>query len=220
MKYSDRIINRLSPEAKSIAIGLHSAGFVSQQILDETLELEETNADKGRRLYRTVLEVVRHFPHRYRKFLAILHEHTNLDNELMEILTSTCTFERPLLEQVTFDELCSLPVQDIWYPLGLWLGIEERVLQKIQLRHTLSKQFASYKDCKEYFPLSGGERLDDFQIPLTSANIQSISCMKDMFREFLNDSRTPNTRGYLLKALLHCGQMDIVEKKCNLMGKL
>ena len=38
----------------------------------------------------------------------------------------------------TFKELCALPLQNIWYPLGLWLQIEEKELQDIA-KSTVSK---------------------------------------------------------------------------------
>ena len=36
-----------------------------------------------------------------------------------------------LWEVPTLEELCALPVEKVWYPLGLWLGVDEQELQEI-----------------------------------------------------------------------------------------
>ena len=57
---------------------------------------------------------------------------TTCDKKLMKI-------KEALLAEPTLDELCALPVENVWYQLGLWLGVDERELKNIKQSdyHTL-----------------------------------------------------------------------------------
>ncbi len=81
-----RIIEGLSRDPKAIATSLLSRGLISDNVLSETIELNETKVDKARRLFTAVLSVVKRFPKRYDDFVAIFREHGGMYTDLLELL--------------------------------------------------------------------------------------------------------------------------------------
>ncbi len=82
---AERIIEGLSRDSIGIAISLFSKGLISDAVMMETIELNETKVDKARRLFTAVLEAVKLNPGRYDDFLAILREH-GVYTDLLEML--------------------------------------------------------------------------------------------------------------------------------------
>ncbi len=85
VRCSENIIQSLSEDPKTLASRFLQAGLISQDILEQTNELNETNRDRARRLYTTLLGVVTHHPHKYHEFVSILRPnplHTDLVTEL------------------------------------------------------------------------------------------------------------------------------------------
>ena len=82
---AERTIEGLSRDPKRIVTSLLSRGLISDTVLSETIELNETKVDKARILFKTVLEAVKLHPGRYDDFLAILREH-EVYTDLLEML--------------------------------------------------------------------------------------------------------------------------------------
>ncbi len=83
---AEKIVEGLSRDPKAIATSLLSRGLISDTVLRETIELNETKVDKARRLHTTVLDVVKLYPERYDDFLAIFREHGGMYTDLLELL--------------------------------------------------------------------------------------------------------------------------------------
>ena len=78
---ADRIIEGLSRDPKGIATSLSS--IISSVAVMETMEI---NMDKTRRLYITLLEIVKHYPEKYKDFVAIFRGHGGMYTDLLEML--------------------------------------------------------------------------------------------------------------------------------------
>ena len=106
----------------------------------------------------------------------------------------------------TLEELCALPVSRIWYPLGLWLGVNEVVLQNIkESEYSLSEKSISeeeeetetLKAVQVMFRLADAESLfssdeedctsdtSDNEAELSKDEIVEYLKQKEMFEEFL-----------------------------------
>ncbi len=83
---AEKIVEGLSRDPKGIAISLLAKGFISDSVLSQTIELNETEVDKARRLYTTVLDVVKHYPTRYDDFAAMFRENGGVYTDLLELL--------------------------------------------------------------------------------------------------------------------------------------
>ena len=87
VSYAERIIERLSRDLKRIATSLLSKRLISHTCMRRaTIKLGETEVDKARRLYTTVLDVVKNYPERYDDFVAILRERGGMYTDLLEML--------------------------------------------------------------------------------------------------------------------------------------
>ncbi len=85
LRCGEKIVQSLSKEPFTLAFYFLSAGLITERVLQETNQLNEINAYKARRLYTTLLGVVRHHPHKYHEFVSILRPkplHTDLLTEL------------------------------------------------------------------------------------------------------------------------------------------
>ncbi len=87
VKCSEKIVHSLSVEPRAIALHLFSAGLISQNILEQTNELNDTKREKAIRLYTTLLSVVKHHPHKYHKFVSTLRPNLIYTDLLTELDT-------------------------------------------------------------------------------------------------------------------------------------
>ncbi len=73
----DKIVGNLSSDPRGFALSLHSKSFISDAILEETNQLNETDTVKAQRLYSAVLTVMRSYPHRYDEFVLYFRRKGN-----------------------------------------------------------------------------------------------------------------------------------------------
>ncbi len=79
---AEKIVEGLSRDPRGLATSLSARGLISDTIMREIIEIK---VDKSKRLYTTVLNVVKHYPEKYDNFLAILREH-GVYTDLLELL--------------------------------------------------------------------------------------------------------------------------------------
>ncbi len=92
MRCSEKIVQSLSEEPKTLALHFLSAGLITQDILEKTNEyVNETKREKASRLYTTLLGVVKHHPHKYHEFVSILRPNPLHTDLLTELDTHYCT---------------------------------------------------------------------------------------------------------------------------------
>ena len=77
----------LSLDPRHTANQLFEKGFIPQQLLEKTNELNETKSSKGGKLYVAVLKVVNCFPERYSDFILLLQRSTH--EKLIVLLRNT-----------------------------------------------------------------------------------------------------------------------------------
>ena len=245
IKHSGKIIHGLATDPKEIATALHTKGFISDRILHETHQLHEINQGKGRRLYTAVLGVVKNYPHRYKDFIAVLQQNTRLYSELLEILHESSSIESVLSGTPTLDELCSLSIEKVWYPLGLWLGVEKWELQRIKQSHLWQPHLEMFKAfledikntheykqvisalpykmkvvAKELFAKEGPVETDEFELvigELPSENLKEVA--KKLLAKKASKTSS-QTYGQLVRALVKVGKKKVAEKVCTNKGKL
>ena len=70
----EKIVEALSRDPKGLAQALFTKGLISNAILEETNELNETRTDKARRLYSAVLKVIQEYPQQYDDFIEIFRQ--------------------------------------------------------------------------------------------------------------------------------------------------
>ncbi len=80
---AERIVEGLSRDPQGIATSLLAKGFISDSVLSQTIELNETEVDKARRLYTAVLQILKLYPERYDDFVAIFREHGEVYTDLL-----------------------------------------------------------------------------------------------------------------------------------------
>ena len=86
----EKIVGEFTKDPKTLALQLLAKNFISHHVLEETNELNETNSDKGRRLYTAVLGRVKQHPQRYAEFISILEGcRTVLYQDLLKELGKT-----------------------------------------------------------------------------------------------------------------------------------
>ena len=238
-KHSGKIIHGLSTDPKEMATALHTKGFISDRILHETHQLPEINQDKGRRLYTAVLGVVENYPHRYKDFIAVLQQNTRLYSELLEILNESSSIVSALSGTPTLDELCSLPIEKVWYPLGLWLGVEKWELQSIKQSHLKQPHVEMFKAfledikntykyeqvisalpdelrevAKELFAKEGPLKTNEFELVIGELPRENL---KVVAKELLA-KKASKTYGQLVRALVKVGKKKVAEEICTKKG--
>ncbi len=82
---AEKIIEGLSRDPKRIA-SLLAKRLISDAVVRETIELNETKVDKAKRLYTTVLNVVKHCPEKYNHFVWIFRGPGRVYTDLLELL--------------------------------------------------------------------------------------------------------------------------------------
>ena len=83
----DKLICGLSREPKALAYTLFGKGLLSQEKLEEIVQIPSTDTQNARKIYDIVLWCVKHFPHRYNDFLFVLKEKALLYGDLLTALS-------------------------------------------------------------------------------------------------------------------------------------
>ena len=83
---AEKIVEGLSRDPRGLATLLLSRGLISDAVVRETIELNETKVNKAKRLFTAVLNVVKHYPERYDNFLAVFRGHGEVYTDLLEML--------------------------------------------------------------------------------------------------------------------------------------
>ena len=86
---SEAIIAGLSKDPKTLVISLRRTGFVSDDTVEEIVDLPVTRTSNARKLYSAILSCVKHHPNRYTNFIAVLHENNVLYGDLLKTLEDT-----------------------------------------------------------------------------------------------------------------------------------
>ena len=86
---SETIIAGLSKDPKALVISLRRTGFVSDDTVEEIVDLPVTSTNHARKLYSTILNCVKHHPHKYTDFITILQENDVLYGDLLKTLEET-----------------------------------------------------------------------------------------------------------------------------------
>ena len=140
-------------------------------------------------MYTAVLGVVENYPHRYKDFIAVLQQNTRLYSELLEILNESSSIVSALSGTPTLDELCSLPIENVWYPLGLWLGVEEKLLQWFKQWHLRQPHVEMFK-----------------------------AFLKDIKNTHEYEQKASKSYGQLVRALVKVGKKKVAEEICTKKG--
>ena len=64
-------------------------GFVSDDTVEEIVDLPVTRTNNARKLYSAILKCVKHHPHKYNDFITILQENDVLYGDLLKTLEET-----------------------------------------------------------------------------------------------------------------------------------
>ena len=86
IKLCDKIISGLSREPKALAHTLFGKGLLSQEKVEEIVQISATDTQNSRKIYDVVLGCVQHFPHRYTEFISVLEEKALLYSDLLTAL--------------------------------------------------------------------------------------------------------------------------------------
>lgn len=82
----ETVIASLSKDPKALVISLRGKGFVSDDTVEEIIDLPSTRTNNARKLYSTILSCVKHHPHKYADFITILQENDVLYGDLVKTL--------------------------------------------------------------------------------------------------------------------------------------
>ena len=86
IRLCDKIISGLSREPNALAHTLLGKGLLSQEKVEEIVQIPVTDTHNARKIYDVVLGCVQHFPHRYSDFIAVLEEKPLLYSDLLTAL--------------------------------------------------------------------------------------------------------------------------------------
>ena len=86
---SEAIVAGLSKDPKALVISLRRTGFVSDDTVEEIVDLPVTRTNNARKLYSVILNCVKHHPHKYTDFITILQENDVLYCDLLKTLEET-----------------------------------------------------------------------------------------------------------------------------------
>ena len=86
---SEAIVAGLSKDSKALVISLHRTGFVSDDTVEEIVDLPVTRTNNARKLYSVILNCVKHHPHKYTDFITVLQENDVLYGDLLKALEET-----------------------------------------------------------------------------------------------------------------------------------
>ena len=83
---SGKVINGLSREPKTLAYTLLGKGLLSQEKVEEIVQIPATDMQRARTIYNVILRDVEHFPQRYKDFKSIFEENPHLYDDLLQEL--------------------------------------------------------------------------------------------------------------------------------------
>ncbi len=90
VSHGEKIVTAISMDPKGLALSLHAKSLICSTALEETIELNETDTDKARRLYSAVLRVIQQYPSRYNDFICIFKEKgSKLHSDLLKALNES-----------------------------------------------------------------------------------------------------------------------------------
>ena len=113
------IIHWLSSEPLEMAAALFSKFLINNATLDETVQLNETHSQKGRRLYSAVLQVVKIYPDRYDDFISVLQQCGSLMyGDLLQELEAKSNYLHLMFFRETFTMGPGLSVLMIYTPFA------------------------------------------------------------------------------------------------------
>ncbi len=75
VKNGTEIVDKIAKDPPSMALALRAKGFVSDEVVSEVNELNETSKSKAMRLYIEAKKDVRLYPYKYPVFMDILKRH-------------------------------------------------------------------------------------------------------------------------------------------------
>ena len=85
----EAIIAGLSKDPKALVISLLRTGFVSDDTVEEIVNLPVTRTNNARKLYSMILNCVKHHPRMYTDFISILQGNDVLYGDLLKTLEET-----------------------------------------------------------------------------------------------------------------------------------
>ena len=89
IRLCDKVISGLSREPKALAHTLLGRGLLSQEKVEEIVQIPATDTESARKIYNVVLGCVQYFPHRYTDFISVLEEKSLLYCDLLTDLKDT-----------------------------------------------------------------------------------------------------------------------------------
>ena len=89
IRLCDKVISGLSREPKALAHTLLGKGLLSQEKVEEIVQIPATNTENAHKIYDMVLGCVQHFPQRYTDFISVLKEKSLLYCDLLTDLRDT-----------------------------------------------------------------------------------------------------------------------------------
>ena len=85
---------------------------MSENLLEEIVNLSQTKTQNSRKLYMAVLDVVKSFPNRYFDFISVLEEEDTLYTDLLTVLRESYhlvgMFKSRCLNKTLADHMCQL----------------------------------------------------------------------------------------------------------------
>ena len=146
---------------------------------------------------------------------------------------SISSMRAALSGEPTFEEVSVLPVSEVWYQLGMWLGVKEQVL--IEIKHSaqpnktscmfeeylMSKQIAKNEQSLSAKAKAVLERFFNENFPEQLANLPAMISTLDNFEQKIAEElfhQVKKQRETLVLGLVKVGLRDIAEGICNSKG--
>ena len=155
---------------------------------------------------------------------------TEIESEMVAIDSPTQQAPNNFSGKISLKELCLLPVDKVWYQLGLWLGVEEQRLIKIKKKDKkLNLLFGAFLELpyettnyKRLFKRSPNDQKEEARILLESEkyedfiNVFPLNKQVDA-RKLVEMSKSLFPR--LMTALVKVGNREMAENICSSRGK-
>ena len=165
------------------------------------------------------------------KIIEALRKPTLQQNNLAtEIESAVVAMDPPTLAPVSLagnlslEKLCLIPVDKVWYQLGLWLGVKEYILIKIKTKDEKTKLFKAFLEflysSTDYKNIISQQEKEQAQSLLESENydefIKLFPSDKIYSRKVVEISKCLFPQ--LLTALVKVGKRDVAENICSNRG--
>ena len=140
------LVSCLQQAPSDIVVQLRPFGILAPGDITFLRNVYIDDSTKAERIVDAVMNQVQGDPGVYHKFVAALKAAgkwtqtatKKLEHELASLSHNKTDHEKSiraaLSDEPTLKELCALPVEKVWYQLGLWLGVDEWDLQWIKKR--------------------------------------------------------------------------------------